>query len=43
MSCKKKTGEVLPDLCSVIKTAIEDLFKYHMINVRWKYSESGKF
>lgn len=39
----KDTGEVLPDLCSVIKTATKDLFKYHIINVRWKYSENGEF
>ena len=35
------TGEIVPTLLDVIRTALNDLLHYHIVNLKWSYSHKG--
>ena len=37
----KTTGEIVPRLRDVIRTAWKDLVHSHFLNIRWEYSKEG--
>lgn len=37
----KTTGEIVENFSDVIQSIFECLFKFHFLNIRWKYSKIG--
>ena len=35
------TGEIVPNLWTVIKTIYSDFKSYRIINLKWKYNKNG--
>lgn len=35
------TGEIVENFWKVIKTIWLDLWKYHFLNIKWKYNKNG--
>lgn len=35
------TGEIVPKLRDVVRVAMTDLFRYHILNIKWKYNKGG--
>ena len=35
------TGEIVENLWQVIRVALIDLRKFHLLNIRWEYNKNG--
>ena len=35
------TGEIVKNLWEVLKVVLEDLRKFHFLNIKWQYNKNG--